>query len=764
MGVFPSFLFVCFFSLILFQTPVFALTKPYVVYMGGHSYGPEASSVEYERATDAHHGFLGSYLGSIEKAKEAMIYSYTKHINGFAAYLEEEEAKAIAQHPDVISVFHSKTRKLHTTGTWAFMGLEKDGKISAESIWTKARFGEDTIIANLDTGVWPESESFNDQGMGPVPSQWKGICESDTTGVHCNRKLIGMRAYSEGFEAEAGSFNASQRVPRDTEGHGSHTLSTAGGSFVANASIYGYAKGTAKGGSPHARVASYKVCWTLGADSGCTDIDMLAAFDQAIHDGVDVISVSIGGGPEEFFESSISVGSFHALKKGIVVVASAGNDGPTPGTVANLAPWTITVAASTVDRSFPTLVILGNNQQIRGQSVLSEPMQQKYYPLINSIDAKLDMANATDAHLCLLGALDPKKVKGKVVACFRGLNARVEKGLAVKLAGGVAMILANDELDANSLDADAHVLPAAHITYSDGLALYSYINSTKSPVAYLTPLGTTQAKEASPMMAAFSSQGPNYVNPEILKPDITAPGVSVLAAYTEATSPSDLPQDKRRVPFNVISGTSMSCPHVSGVVGLLKTLHPDWSPSAIRSAIMTTARSRNNAMEPIRSAYLVKATPFNYGAGHIRPNRAQDPGLVYDISTTDYLDFLCNRGYNSSQMATFSDGYKCPEKARSILDLNYPSISVPNLHNSTTITRTLKNVGTPGTYKVRVEHLAGVTASVEPKSLTFEKMGEEKSYKMTLAPKYGRMGGDYVFGRIIWSDGVHYVRSPIVVS
>ncbi|XP_068642045.1 subtilisin-like protease SBT5.3 [Aristolochia californica] len=763
---FSRFLFVCLLSLVLLQTPVFALKKSFVVYLGGHSHGPEASSVEYEQATESHHSFLGSYLGSIEKAQEALIYSYTKHINGFAAYLEEEEAKAIARHPNVVSVFASRTRRLHTTRTWAFMDLERDGTVPAGSIWINARFGEDTIIANIDSGVWPESKSFSDDGLGPIPSRWKGICESDSTGTHCNRKLIGMRSYSKGFEAYDSPLNASERVPRDTDGHGSHTLSTAGGAFVANANIFGNANGTAKGGSPRARVASYKVCWAEkpSGNVNCEDTDIIAAFDQAIHDGVDVISVSLGGDTEAYFQDGIAIGSFHAVQQGIVVVCAAGNDGPTPGTVTNLAPWIITVGASTLDRSFTSAANLGNHKQLQGQSLSSGHMQQKYHPLINSIDAKLDTANATAAQFCFIGALDPQKVKGKVVACLRGLNFKLDKGLAVQLAGGVGMILANDEETGNSVDTDAHFLPATHISYADGLDLYAYINSTKSPVAFIEPVRTTFGYKPSPIMAGFSSQGPNTITPEILKPDVTAPGVSVLAAFSEVANPTSDPLDYRRVAFNLDSGTSMACPHVAGVVGLLKTLHPDWSPSMMRSAIMTTARSRDNAMEPMRNASLVKATPFSYGGGHIRPNRAQDPGLVYDISTTDYLNFLCNYGYNSSQMASFiKQGYKCPEKW-SILDMNYPSITVPNLRKSTTVTRTLKNVGTPGTYKLRLENPEGVSVSVEPKSLTFEKMGEEKSYKMILAPKYGRMGGDYVYGRIIWSDGLHYVRSPIVVS
>ncbi|XP_077237514.1 subtilisin-like protease SBT5.3 [Tasmannia lanceolata] len=761
----------CFFifSILLFsllQRPTFAIKKSYVVYFGGHSHGLEVSSLDYERVTDSHYDFLGSFLGSKEKAKDAIFYSYTRNINGFAANLEDEEAMEIAKYPEVISVFENKGRKLHTTRSWQFLGLEKDGVIPSESIWKQAQFGKDTIIGNLDTGVWPESESFKDEGIGPIPSKWKGICQNDDAqSVRCNRKLIGMRYFNDGYRAAVGPLNSSFHTARDNDGHGTHTLSTAGGRFVVGANILGNANGTAKGGSPNARVAAYKVCWPPVNDSECFDADIMAGFDAAISDGVDVLSVSLGGTPADFFEDGIAIGSFHAVQKGIIVVASAGNSGPAAGTVSNVAPWIFTVGASTMDRQFPSDVKLGNNKVYKGQSLSSKFLPKKFYPLIKSEDAKAANATVNDAELCQAGSLDPKKVKGKIVVCLRGVNARVQKGETVREAGGIAMILANDAASGNEILADPHVLPATQISAVDGLAVFAYINSTKSPVAYITRPTTDLGTKPAPFMAAFSSQGPSIIYPEILKPDITAPGLSILAAYSPATSPTGLPFDTRRVPYNIISGTSMSCPHVAGIVGLLKTLHPDWSPSAIRSAVMTTSRSRDNVREPMKNSSFIKATPYSYGAGHVRPNRAMDPGLVYDITVDDYLNFLCAIGYNSTQIATFVDkSYSCPSKTLSLTSLNYPSISVPHLTELTTVTRTVKNVGSPGTYKVRFRAPKNVVVSVQPKSLKFEKIGEEKMFKVSLRPKKGGLIDEYSFGRLIWSDGVHYVRSPIVVT
>lgn len=762
----PALCLLSFLLISLLLSPTFAIERSYIVYLGAHSHGPEPSSDDLDQVTESHYEFLGSFLGSRDNAKEAIIYSYTRHINGFAATLQDHEAAQIANHPKVVSVFLNKGRKLHTTRSWHFLGLENDGIIPSNSIWKKARFGQDTIIGNLDTGVWPESASFSDEGMGPIPSRWRGICQNDKdAGFHCNRKLIGARYFHQGYAAAVGSLNSSFHTPRDTEGHGSHTLSTAGGNFVEGASVFGFGNGTAKGGSPKARVAAYKVCWPPVGGNECFDADILAAFDIAIHDGVDVLSASLGGLPTPFFNDSLSIGSFHAVKHGIVVVCSAGNSGPADGTVSNISPWQFTVGASTMDRQFPSYVVLGNKKRLEGGSLSPKALPpNKFFPLISAADAKAANASADDALLCKAGTLDHSKVKGKILVCLRGENARVDKGQQAALAGAVGMVLANNELTGNEVIADPHVLPASHINFTDGVAVFTYLNSTKSPIAYITPSTTELGTKPAPFMAAFSSKGPNTITPEILKPDITAPGVSVIAAYTEAQGPTNQDFDKRRVLFNSVSGTSMSCPHVSGIVGLLKTLHPDWSPAAIRSAMMTTARTMDNSMEAILNASYFKATPFSYGAGHVRPNRAMNPGLVYDLNVNDYLNFLCALGYNQTLIKMFSERpYTCP-KPISLTNFNYPSITVPKLHGSITVTRTLKNVGPPGTYKARIRKPTGISVSVKPDSLKFNKIGEEKTFSLTLQAERAGAARDYVFGELIWSDAKHFVRSPIVVK
>ncbi|KAI0488807.1 hypothetical protein KFK09_028646 [Dendrobium nobile] len=741
--------------------PVFASNKVYIVYLGGHYHGKDAAAEDFNRATNFHKEFLGYFFESKEKAQQAIVHSFTKHINGFAAYLDEEQAAQISKHPDVISVFPNQLKQLHTTRTWDFVGLERNGIVPPDSIWTKANYGKDVIIAHLDTGVWPESASFSNDGMGEIPGKWKGSCHK--SGVLCNRKLIGAKYFDKGYKAMVGiPFNVSIGTTRDTHGHGTHTLSTAGGNFVPNASLFGFASGTAKGGSPAAHVASYKVCWEFG----CTASDILAGFDEAIHDGVDVLSVSVGGHSLDYFNDSIAIGSFHAMLNGIAVVCSAGNDGPDKASVLNSAPWVTTVAASSLDRDFTNFVTLSNKRQIFGKSKTGWGLpSKKLYPLIYSFDAKADNVSRNDARLCRLGSLDPLKAKGKIVICLGGGINRIVKSLLVHNAGGVGMIHAIDD-DMDDGYVASHIIPATMISHKIGLRLKFFVKSNKFLRGTISPGKTVIGVKPAPMVAAFSSRGPNHLTPQVLKPDITAPGIDVLASNTEAVPVSEPMYDSRRWPFKLLSGTSMSCPHVAGIIGLLRKIYPHWSSAAIRSAIMTTARTRDNIGKPMKvQGTLRKATPFAYGSGHIQPNDAMDPGLVYDLGIDDYMDFLCALGFNSTQsLKLLGKPYKCSKKKTVMENLNYPSFAIPSLKKTMTVTRTVKNVGSPGTYTARIKAPEGILVSVKPQVLQFKEIGEEKKFKLYFESTEGRVRKGYSFGVLIWSDGIHYVRSPMAVK
>ncbi|XP_029130028.1 subtilisin-like protease SBT1.1 [Cajanus cajan] len=693
-----------------------------------------------------------------------LLYTYENSMYGFAAQLSKKHLEYLNQVDGFLSAIPDELSTLHTTYTPHFLGL-RNGK----SLWTASNLVSEVIIGVLDSGIWPEHISFQDSGMSPVPSHWKGVCEQGTkfSSKNCNKKLIGARAYYKGYENYAGKINETVDYvsPRDSQGHGTHTASTAAGDVVKNANLFGQAKGTASGMRYTSRIAAYKVCWP----SGCTNSDVLAAMDQAVSDGVDVLSLSLGTIPKPFYNDSIAIASFGATKRGVFVACSAGNSGPFPSTVANGAPWIMTVAASSTDRTFPTKVKLGNGKSFKGSS-LYQGKNTNQLPLVYGKSA----GPKREAQYCIEGSLDPKLVHGKIVACERGINGRTEKGEEVKVAGGAGMILLNTENHGEELFADSHILPATSLGALASKTIRSYIQSVKKSTASISFIGT-RFGDPAPVMAAFSSRGPSIVGPDVIKPDVTAPGVNILAAWPTNISPSFLKSDKRRVLFNILSGTSMSCPHVSGIAALLKSLHKDWSPAAIKSALMTTAYTLNNKGAPISdmaSNNSPFANPFAFGSGHVNPVSASDPGLVYDISTKDYLNYLCSINYTSSQIALLSRGnFVCSKK--SVLqagDLNYPSFAVlfgrSDLNASVTYKRVVTNVGKPQSgYAVKVEQPNGVSVTVEPRKLKFGKLGQKLSYKVTfLAVGGARVGGTSSFGSLIWVSGRYKVRSPIAVT
>ncbi|KAJ4701648.1 Subtilisin-like protease [Melia azedarach] len=736
------------------------LKRTYVVHMD-KSNMPASYSDHFE--------WYDSSLRSVSDSA-AMLYAYNNVIHGFSTRLTPQEAELLAKQPGILSILPEVRYELHTTRTPEFLGLGK-----SETLFPESKAVSEVIIGVLDTGVWPEIKSFDDTGLGSVPSGWKGECEvgKNFNSSSCNRKLIGARSFSKGYEAAFGPVDETMesKSPRDDDGHGTHTATTAAGSAVSGASLFGYASGIARGMATHARVATYKVCW-LG---GCFGSDIIAGMDKAVEDGVNVISMSIGGGLTEYYRDTVAIGAFAAMAHGILVSCSAGNGGPYAGSLSNVAPWITTVGAGTLDRDFPAYISLRNGKNFSGVSLYSgKPLDGSSIPIVYAAN----VSNSSSGNLCMTGSLIPAKVAGKIVVCDRGGNSRVQKGVVVKSAGGVGMVLANTDTYGEELVADAQLLPSAAVGQKAGDVIKKYISSDPNPTATITSGGTQLGIQPSPVVAAFSSRGPNPITPEILKPDIIAPGVNILAGWTGAVGPTGLESDRRLVSFNIISGTSMSCPHVSGLAALVKAAHPEWSPSAIRSALMTTAYSTySNGKTLLDVSTGQSSTPFDHGAGHVDPVAALDPGLVYDATVDDYLRFLCALNYSSSQIkqVTNRDSPCVSSKTYSLGDLNYPSFSVPfqtasgrrgdaGVTSTVKYTRTLTNVGTPTTYKVSVSSQSpSVKILVEPESLSFRGQYEKKSYTVTFTAS-SMPSGTTGFARLQWSDGKHVVRSPIAFS
>ncbi|XP_020079969.1 subtilisin-like protease SBT3.6 isoform X2 [Ananas comosus] len=713
---------------------------------------------------ELHHGILTSVLGSEEEAKTSILYSYKHGFSGFAAVLSESQAARLVDWPGVVRVVPNRILELHTTRSWDFLHLSPE---PSNGLLSLSRFGERSIIGVLDTGIWPESESFKDDGMGEVPPRWRGKCVEGEKfrASNCNRKIIGARWYIKGYEAENGKLNTSEVFeflsPRDAVGHGTHTSSTAAGALVANASFNGLAQGLARGGASRARLAIYKVCWATG---DCSSADILAAFDDAIHDGVDVLSVSLGQAPPlpTYVEDVLAIGSFHAVGRGISVVCSAGNSGPYSQTVINTAPWIITVAASTIDRTFISRITLGNNSTFVGQTLYPGKHHKRNYQIVNAEDIASSDTEDSDARSCNTGSLNATLARGKIVLCFQTRGQRVASVAAdtVRKALGVGVIFA--QFMTKDI-ASSYDIPCIQVDLETGSTILNYIGDTRKPVVKFSSAKTILGKLIAPEVAYFSSRGPSSLSPSVLKPDIAAPGVNILAAWPPA---SMLSPTSRPVNFRIDSGTSMSCPHISAVVALLKSIHPDWSPAAIKSALVTTANAYDEYGLSIvaEGAPYKQADAFDHGGGHVDPNKALDPGLVYDTGVSDYIRFLCSMGYNNSAISSMTQHNKaCKSSRQSQKDLNLPSISIPELRKTLTVSRTVTNVGpVNAVYRARVEAPKGVHVNVEPKVLLFNMTAKKLSFKVTFRTKLD-VRGRYVFGSLSWEDGVHSVMIPLAV-
>ena len=669
---------------------------------------------------------------------------FTYALNGFEAQLSETEVALLERKPEVAKVVPNELRQLQTDTSPSFLGLD-----AKHGPWASGLTGEDVVIGVIDSGIWPEHPSFADDGSYAPLTEFSVPCEFGDTAYNpddaaftCNNKLLGARDMRIAYKAFVGAetFNSA----RDYDGHGTHTASTAAGNSGVSASIFGIDRGKVSGIAPRARVIAYSAC----GDLGCFTSDLVGAIDTAVADGVHVINYSIGGGAS--LTGADDLAFLLAADANVWTATSNGNDGPGAATVGGPAsvPWVTSVGASTTNRTFANSVRLGNGRIATGISVT--PGTTGMRPLVD--------AAALGNELCDSATPFSGDVTGKIVLCLRGGNARVDKSLAVANAGGAGMILYNPD-DVMALVTDNHHVPSTHVNLTTGLAVKQYIASTASPTASLTAGKATKAQGS--VMADFSSRGPNPVAPDLIKPDVTAPGVNILAGnslFPTAGAPGQL--------FQSISGTSMSSPHVAGLFALLRQAHPDWSAAMAKSAVMTTARQ-----DVTKEDGRTHADPFDRGAGHVDPSGKPskkgsmfNPGLVYDAGTFEYFGFLCD-----ADPAVFVDpagtcgALEAAGVPTQTTDLNVPSIGASAVAGSITVQRTVTSVADRSiNWKAHVDAPAGYQVSVSPDRLRLAP-GESATVEITITNRTAPVD-TWRFGSLTWKGGGFEVRSPIAVQ
>ncbi|WP_200308419.1 S8 family serine peptidase [Streptomyces adelaidensis] len=602
------------------------------------------------------------------------------------------------------------------------------------------------IDTGIDTGN-PSLEALPEPrpDADVIAKKWKGDCDRGADSAHlvtCNNKVIGAQYFNRGVTAPTATDWAS---PMDGSSHGTHTATTAAGNSDVPATVpdTGIA-GQISGLAPAARIAAYKVCWS----SGCWTVDIVAAFDKAVADGVDVINLSLGGSNTELANRPEYMAEFNAAKAGVFISAAVGNSGP--GTASNGVPWLTTVAASSHDVGYRATVTLGNGTPYTGVSGSGSAVPSA--PLVDAAQAARSGADTNRAAMCVPGTLEPAAVKGAIVVCARGGALRPAKSSEVKRAGGVGMVLYNTNTTEEQT-VDAHAVPSVQLDKADGAAVKAYADGAGA-TAELT--AAHSGHQQAPQIPGFSAGRPDLnSNGDLLKPDIAAPGVDIVAGTTPGGDAGTYKGEQ-----GILAGTSMAAPHVSGLGLLLRQLHPDWSPMEVKSALMTTSTTKDNEGTPIQRSGGVSATPLDYGAGHVVPNGADDPGLVYDSTSADWTAYLCAIG----QPPVTDDASDACAGVRKTdpSDLNSPTISVGDLVGEQTVTRTVTNVtGRTGVYIATLRTPPGYKATVSPRTLIVP-AGGTATYKVTFTRTDAAYGA-WSFGSVDWSDKHHRVRGAVAL-
>jgi subtilisin family serine protease len=764
---------------------------PYVVVMESQPVlGNEDLAPEGEEPPDPESAAVENYTADLEAEKvealaaagieqSALVSSFDFAVNGFSAALTPAEAENLAGQKGVLSVQRDELHQLHTSHSPEFLGLDDRG-----GAWDSGFTGADVVVGVIDSGIWPEHPSFAARpDLGPpavtlapipdlnpdpaitVPSSGCDFGDTaynpDDVPFTCNNKLIGARDMRVLYEQFIGS--ETYATARDYDGHGSHTASTAAGNPDVDAEIFGEDFGDISGIAPDAQIVAYSAC----GDQGCFGGDLADAIDQAVADGVDVINYSIGSdtpgltGPDD-------IAFLFAADAGVFVANSAGNAGPGASTIGSPSsiPWVTTVGASTQKKEYVAEVITGDASRSRWSRWFKKDTgRYEGASVTPGTDGRLPFVDAANHgnELCDPAVDFTGDITGKVVLCLRGGPARVEKSSAVADAGGAGMVLYNVD-DVQDLLTDNHVIPSVNIKFSDGIALKEYIAANGDDATVRLTDGERERQRGN-TMAAFSSRGPVGLpaSDDIIKPDVTAPGVQILAG--NSMTPTLGAQGEL---FQSISGTSMSSPHVAGLFALLKQAHPDWTAAVAKSALMTTARQ-----DVRKEDGTTRADPFDFGAGHVDPEGRTsrdgsmfNPGLAYDAGAVDYVAFLCDTG--DAFVVPLLVGVSCDQLAAAgfqtlASNLNYPSIAVSELPGAKTVIRTVTNVSDEtSSYEARVNEPRGYEVTVTPDEITLAP-GESATFEVAFVNEDAPVG-EWRFGSLSWVDGRNRVRSPIAVK
>ena len=741
--------------------------KPIAAYTGGVSGIPATRPKDGRRVdvrTDAatrYRSYLQRDQASVAARVGAKVQqSYSVSLNGFVADLTAEQAATLQKTAGVLGVTKDELRKpLNDSNGVDFLDLS--GKKGVwKSLGGTKKAGAGVVVGVIDTGVWPEAKSFSGPALGSAGptsgdpyrpyrvgdqvrmvksdgSVFVGTCQTGQqfTVDACNTKLISARYFGKGWLADNTPGTDEYLSPRDGDEHGTHTASTAAGNADVDAVIGGRSYGKVSGVAPAAKVAVYKALWTgkTEDEDGGYVSDLAQAIDQAVADGVDVINYSVGSSVESDLLDPVQVAFLYAAAAGVFVSASAGNSGPGAATMDNTSPWVTTVAASSIETRYGT-VSLGNGERYPGATnTVDGPVGPA--PLVAAVNVKTGSATEALAAQCTAGTLDPAQVAGKVVACDRGGNARVDKSAEVQRAGGVGMVLLN--LTPNSLDGDLHVVPTIIVNPPASAAIKEYAGTPGATVT-LTKGNSSKTTIPYPTVAGFSSRGPSNVNPDLVKPDIAAPGVDILAASAPNTA-------NHQVAFNFLSGTSMAAPHVAGLAALYFGEHPRYSPMEVKSALMTTAAATvDGDGKKINDA-------FAQGAGNVVPTKMFKPGVVLDSSAEDWWAYVEGQGIDTDSGVAPID----PS------DYNAPSIGVGELVGRQTVTREVTAVRS-GTYRVKAK-VPGFTTKVSPSKLSFKRAGQTKSLEVTFTRTSAALD-EAAFGSVTLKSSKASAHLPVALT